>query len=527
MRDAYRHEQRAIYHLAVSPDSKVLAVATGVPDKEHSPAAVQLWDLTGGTPLLQPLEHGAEVRSVAFSPDGTHLLTGSADRTAQLWDARTGKPDGLPLRHRHTVSVARFTPDGRTMATGSPDGTIRWWDAATGAQRIGTLPVHQAQLRDLCFSPDGQTLVMASALRNTAGILHVAQLPRSLSRPAVRGKEAFAKAAWKWGDGETWLGRYLVSYSPDAATALIGGNQHAAWLCNAANGQPLLTAAGPLRNAWHCVAVTAYSPDGRLVATSSRSEQAVGEARLWEAATGRPVGQPLPHINYISAMAFSPDAQVLATGGFDSGVQLWDTANGQPLGGSLPQGDIVLSLAFSPDGKRLAVGHSTDIGGIYGVIVWDVAQRKRAMPPLQGPSMLVQFSPDGKTLLAVGGATLQFWDAASGRPLSSLISETAEINSAAGFSADGGWLLLSTTDGTVQGCVRSPRARRPARRCDIRCAPTWRSSAPIPPTGSSWRAMPTAVPDCGTVPRKSRLVRRWCKPARSPAPPSRPMAVPS
>jgi WD40 repeat protein len=77
------------------------------------------------------MTHQGIVYAVAFSPDGTTVITGSYDRTARLWDVSTGRPIGQPLTHQDAVSAVAFSPDGTTVITGSRDGTARFWDVAT------------------------------------------------------------------------------------------------------------------------------------------------------------------------------------------------------------------------------------------------------------------------------------------------------------------------------------------------------------------------------------------------------------
>jgi dipeptidyl aminopeptidase/acylaminoacyl peptidase len=87
-----------------------------------------VWDAATGKPLTSPLEHQNRVRSAAFSPDGTRVVTASRDKTARVWDAATGKPVTGPLAHQDEVGSAAFSPDGTRVVTASGDQTARVWD---------------------------------------------------------------------------------------------------------------------------------------------------------------------------------------------------------------------------------------------------------------------------------------------------------------------------------------------------------------------------------------------------------------
>ena len=134
----------SVVSVAFSPDGKTIVTGSG--DK-----TARLWDAATGRSLGLPMEHSDIVRCVAFSPDGKTILTGSADKSARLWDAATGQPIGQPLAHSAYVISVAFSPDGKTILTGSQDRTARLWDAATGQPvgrahgACGRCPVREVQ----------------------------------------------------------------------------------------------------------------------------------------------------------------------------------------------------------------------------------------------------------------------------------------------------------------------------------------------------------------------------------------------
>jgi WD40 repeat protein len=96
----------------------------------------------------------------------------------------------------------------------------------------------------------------------------------------------------------------------------------------------------------------AVSPDSKSVLTGSFD----GTARLWSAATGEPIGEPLTHAARVRVVAFSPDGNLAATGSFDGAARLWDAATGKPIGPGLGHRNWVVSVAFRADSKAILTG---------------------------------------------------------------------------------------------------------------------------------------------------------------------------
>ena len=112
-------------------------------------------------PLLTGHTHS--VRSVAYSPDGQHIVSGSADKTIRIWDALTQRQIGNSLTgHTNIVFSVAYSPDGRYIVSGSLDNTIRIWDALTQRQIGKPLTGHTKFVSSVAYSPDERHIVSGS-----------------------------------------------------------------------------------------------------------------------------------------------------------------------------------------------------------------------------------------------------------------------------------------------------------------------------------------------------------------------------
>ena len=111
---------------------------------------------------LQTLEgHGGSVFSVAFSPDGQRLVSGSDDNTVKIWDTASGGCLQTLQGHSDCVLSVAFLPDGQRLVSGSHDKTVKIWDTASGGY-LQTLQGYSDWVRLVAFSPNGQRLVSGS-----------------------------------------------------------------------------------------------------------------------------------------------------------------------------------------------------------------------------------------------------------------------------------------------------------------------------------------------------------------------------
>ncbi len=144
----------SIREIQYSPDGTRLAVASSI--------GIWLYDTATHQEIALLTRHTDWVRSVAFSPDGNTIASGSDDNAIRLWNAHTGKLQQTLTGHTEWVETLAFSPDGNTIASGSWDNTIRLWNAHTRKQQANTSTGIQAWSIAVAFSPDGRTLASGS-----------------------------------------------------------------------------------------------------------------------------------------------------------------------------------------------------------------------------------------------------------------------------------------------------------------------------------------------------------------------------
>ena len=268
------------------------------------------------------------VKSVAFSPNGERVASGSENNTVRIWDAATGKLQRELQGHGDSVTSVAFSPNGERVASGSDDRTVRIWDAATG-QLQRELKGHSGVVASVAFSPSGAQVASGSrdkTIRIWDAV--TGQLQRELKGHSGRV--------------------YSVVFSPNGKRVASGSNDRTVRIWDAATGQLQRELKGHSKSVWS----VAFSPNGERVASGS-SDNTV---RIWDAATGQLQRELKGHSDSVYSVAFSPGGERVASGSFDKTVLIWNAVTGQIQRELEGHDELVTSVAFSPNGDRLASG---------------------------------------------------------------------------------------------------------------------------------------------------------------------------
>lgn len=371
------------------------------------------------------LSAGTEpVLSAEFSPDGSRIVTASADGVARIWDAQTGKHiDQFTTDEKHSINDASFSPDGRLIVTASDDNIVRVWDLAAGKYAA-----NEFQGRTAAFSPDGKRLVTLST-NGTACVWQVQTGMRICT--ADEAADELRSAA----------------FSPDGVGIAAGAANGVVHVWNA-NVEPLKETM-TMRHGAEVTSV-AYSQDGKHIITASLDKTAA----VWNAETGEKVGSIVVGAGVGSA-AISRDQRRIVTASQDNIARLWDAVTGDPIGepfrtGIEPQKIERFRAAFSPDGRRIVTASEDGTARVWDVDlptdarIYKHAKGVRSARFDSGGARIVTASDDGR---------IRIWKAGeSSSPILDLVDVPARSIGLrdASFSFDGKYVVTASADGAAR-----------------------------------------------------------------------------
>ena len=348
-----------------------------------SDTTIILWDAVRGGILHEWQGHsGRRVNTLAFSPDGAHLLSGGDDNTLKVWDVSSPVGQEVPVKHTHTLLASDgrmpdpgqnifrclWSADGKWLVSLSITKTLRVWAAPNDKLNpTSSFRLHRTFHEDalsplLCppvFSPDSRWLVWHSERPGEYFCAWDATAPDSDGEadapprrfPAAPGEELTS----------------TPSFDPSGAR-IVTVSERVMRVWDIATGVQLAVMKGHAGD----IAQVSWSPDGRRVLSASRD----GTARVWCAESGaceltlHPSKEERGET--VRGAIFSPNGGHIATKSLDATVRLWSAADGTCVATFRDHEVPVERMVFSPDGTRLASGDEEgvvrirDISGIVG-----------------------------------------------------------------------------------------------------------------------------------------------------------------
>ena len=413
--------------------------------------------------------HPSMIKSVAFSPDGKLLASGSEDWTIKLWSTHEGRLIKNIKGHSDQVTSISFSPDNKLLASGSVDSTIKIW-SIPDCSLIKTFDLENVIVNSLVFSPNGEFLAIGTSKNlqiwsiSEGRKIKTSEKPSQGFSPGDRKSNNFMAVAfspdgkllcsasedstiklWSIPEGQlikTLIGHTKgiesVSFSPDSSFLASGSRDKTVNIWTIPDGVLVKT----LKGHPQAVYSVSFSPDGSFLASSSF------DIKLWSVKEWKLIVTFERYsVHEVNSVFFSPNSKFLASG--SKNIKLWTIPDGKLTRDFEDKSVKINCLSYSPDGKLLAVG------SMQSIIIWSIQEgiiHKVLTDDSAGDVVSIAFSPDSK-LLVTGDYDLshkiKIWSISEGRIINTLAGHSGNVLSVA-FSPDGKLIASGSLDKTIR-----------------------------------------------------------------------------
>jgi WD40 repeat protein len=432
-------DEGKIFAAALSPDDRYLAVAGWLNATLHS-EVIRIHDFQTGNVVALLKGHTNVVESLAFSPDGRYLASGSGDNTVRVWDVATKEAVHVLSGHQDDIYAVAFSPDSQRVVSSGLDKTLRLWDVSSG-QLLKEMTGHREPVLSAAFSSDGRYIASGSMDRTIR--LWDSRTGEFIKQLATLGGEARG-----------------LSFSPDSGMLLTGSvfGDKICHVFEVPSGREVTSFAGHK----NIVLATAFSPDGKLAATAGGDQN---EVYLWNATNGEVVQRLVGAGQPVWSVGFARDGNSVA---FGDSLRAVTQNNLGPLQKTLllAQGkDVGVSLGESVQSERQFVRAEDRLrdlslnvkpGKIPETDVLEILRSGKLEHEISRDSTsgfrhtAYSLSPDG-ALIASGGDNgfLTLYSTSTGQRTAECVGHTSEVWAVA-FSPEGKALVSGSYDQTIR-----------------------------------------------------------------------------
>jgi len=380
-----------------------------------------LWQECRSDALGELCRYPNSVYSIAYSPNGSMLaVAGASQKSIEIWD--------VPGHQR----MATLEPDEGCCVTFSPRGDLLASTAGNQIRlwRTGTWDlVAQLALADMVaflkFSPDGSRL---AGLSVPDGII-IWEVDRWTVVRQIRGVKVMG-----------WQG--VLDFAPDGKALVIAAADRHLQVIDLASGNTRIDIPEAHPDP---ITSVAWSRDGSVIA--SGCGYSGGPIRLWEAASGQPLGTLEGHTAWICQLVFSADGLRLYSSSADQTIRIWDVEQRQCLATLRGSTDELYGLSLAPDGATLASGSKDGVVAFWSTLPRPAEEQPRVI--LSGGFVGPAFAPGGRVLAVPRAGTVRLFDLATSKEIEQLPGLGTDVSTVS-YSPDGTLLVSSSRSGKIR-----------------------------------------------------------------------------